>query len=161
VSDTVFLLSAGASKTAGAPLMWKWLTVFVFCNLVGTAFVFLSSYLWHRRAAGHLEGTSAETSSTRRLTRRLRARAGGSVIGPAAMGITERVMYTLLVAFNISGAASFIAGWMAIKVAGGWATFTGDKTRHGRAVFTASLLGNILSAVFGVAEGVLFSRWRW
>ncbi len=72
------------------------------------------------------------------------------------MGILERALYTILIGWSVSGAASFIGAWVTIKAVGGWARWGGSKsTMYTRAVFTVGLLGSALSAIFGVVAGLI------
>lgn len=70
---------------------------------------------------------------------------------PALVGVFERSIIALLLIFAPKLTASFIAGWTALKVAGGWGLLK-DPTTRNRAVFFIGLLGNCVS--FGIAIGV-------
>ena len=80
---------------------------------------------------------------------------------PITMGIVERVIYTILIGWNVSGAAAFIGAWVTIKAIGGWARWGGPtSTTYTRAVFTVGLLGSALSAIFGLACGLIIQAGR-
>lgn len=80
---------------------------------------------------------------------------------PITTGIVERVIYTILVGWNVSGAAGFIGAWVTIKAIGGWARWGGPKsTMYTRAVFTVGLLGSGLSAIFGLVGGLIILAGR-
>lgn len=73
---------------------------------------------------------------------------------PLAVGILERAIITTLVAFSIQGAAGFIGAWVAVKSAGGWASWS-QGTTYGRAVLFIGLLGSAMSILFGLAGGII------
>ena len=73
---------------------------------------------------------------------------------PLAIGILERAIITTLVAFAISGAAGFISGWVAVKSAGGWASWS-KGTTYGRATLFVGLLGSAMSILFGLIGGII------
>jgi hypothetical protein len=80
---------------------------------------------------------------------------------PITMGIVERAIYTILIGWNVSGAAGFIGAWVTIKAIGGWARWGGPKsTMYTRSVFTVGLLGSALSAIFGLAGGLIILAGR-
>lgn len=80
---------------------------------------------------------------------------------PITMGIVERLIYSILVGWSVSGAASFIGAWVTIKAIGGWAKWGGPtSTMYTRAAFTVGLLGSALSALFGLAGGLIILAGR-
>jgi uncharacterized membrane protein YeaQ/YmgE (transglycosylase-associated protein family) len=70
------------------------------------------------------------------------------------VGIFERVLITTLVAHDVSGIASFIAGWVALKMVSGWQQW-GRGTQYARAAAFMALLGNAMSILFGLVGGIL------
>ena len=64
------------------------------------------------------------------------------------VGVFERALITMLVAYDVSGSASLIVGWMALKMASGWQTWSAG-TRSARAAAFMALLGNAMSRLFG------------
>jgi hypothetical protein len=70
------------------------------------------------------------------------------------VGIFERTLITTLVAYDVSGVASFIAGWVALKMALGWQRWS-TGTQYARAAAFMALLGNVVSILFGVGGGIL------
>ena len=79
---------------------------------------------------------------------------------PVTMGIIERIVYTILVGYCVTGAAGFIGAWVTIKAVGGWAKWSGDQsTDYTRAAFTVGLLGSALSVIFGVVGGLIIRAW--
>lgn len=72
---------------------------------------------------------------------------------PVLVGIFERAIVTTLVIWTPNLTAGFIAGWMALKVAGGWGLLREPTTRN-RSTFFIGLLGNIVSLGWAIAVGV-------
>jgi hypothetical protein len=70
------------------------------------------------------------------------------------VGIFERALITTLVAYDISGGGSFIAAWVAMKMAIGWQRW-GQGTRYARAAAFMALLGNAMSILLGLVGGIL------
>lgn len=79
---------------------------------------------------------------------------------PLTMGIVERAVYTTLVGFNVSGAASFVGAWVTIKAVGGWATWSKDGSTYTRALFMAGLMSSGVSALMGIAGGIIIALAR-
>ncbi|HME42316.1 MAG TPA: hypothetical protein VKF36_04450 [Syntrophorhabdales bacterium] len=80
---------------------------------------------------------------------------------PIMTGIFERLIYTTLVGFEVSGAAAFVGAWVTIKAIGGWVTWSKDSTPYGKALFFSGLLGSAMSLLFGVAGGLIISKCKW
>jgi hypothetical protein len=77
---------------------------------------------------------------------------------PVTMGIVERLAFTTLVGFSVSGAASFVGAWVTIKAVGGWATWSkDDPTNYSRALFMAGLLSSGISALIGIVGGIIIA----
>lgn len=75
---------------------------------------------------------------------------------PIVTGIVERFIYTTLIAFSVSGAASFIGSWITIKAIGGWAAWANkDATRYTRSVFVVGLLCSGISALLAIFGGLI------
>jgi hypothetical protein len=70
------------------------------------------------------------------------------------VGIFERTLITTLVAYDVSGVASFIAAWIAIKMASGWQKWS-VGTQYARAAAFIALLGNVMSILFALLGGIL------
>ena len=75
---------------------------------------------------------------------------------PLLVGVLERAILTTMVAFEISGAAGFFGAWVAVKSAGGWASWS-KGTTYGRAVLFVGLLGSAMSILFGLAGGIIIT----
>jgi hypothetical protein len=77
---------------------------------------------------------------------------------PVSIGVVERMVFTTLIAWNVSGAASFIGAWVTIKAVGGWNTWNKGST-YGRATFMIALILSALSAMFGIFGGISISTY--
>ena len=73
---------------------------------------------------------------------------------PLTVGVFERAIITTLVGWDVSGSAAFIGAWVAVKSAGGWASWS-KGTTYGRATFFVGLLGSAVSILFAVAGGLI------
>jgi len=76
---------------------------------------------------------------------------------PAWIGLFERGVFCLLIGTEVPAAATFIGGWIALKLAGGWQVWS-KGTTYGRAIFFTGLLGNMMSALFGVVGGIVVKK---
>jgi hypothetical protein len=75
---------------------------------------------------------------------------------PLMLGIFERAIITTLVGWKVPGTAGFIGAWVAVKSAGGWASWS-KGTTYGRAVFFIGLLGSAMSVLFALAGGLIIA----
>ena len=73
---------------------------------------------------------------------------------PSTIGVAERILFTVLIGWNVSGTAGFIGSWILVKQLGGWNSW-GKGTTYNRAVFFVGLLGNTMSVLFGVVGGLI------
>jgi len=73
---------------------------------------------------------------------------------PGWIGFFERALYSLLIGLDVGGGAAFIGVWIGVKLAGGWQSWS-KGTTYGRATFGIGLLGNAMSALFGVVAGLV------
>lgn len=73
---------------------------------------------------------------------------------PAWIGLFERAFYSVLIGLDVEGGAAFIGVWIGLKLAGGWQLWSTGST-YGRAIFFSGLLGNIMSAAFGLVAGLV------
>jgi len=74
---------------------------------------------------------------------------GGERVGwiPLLIGVFERMIITTFFIFSVSGTAGFIGAWIAVKSAGGWASWN-KGTTYGRATLFVGLLGSAMSISF-------------
>jgi hypothetical protein len=75
---------------------------------------------------------------------------------PIMLGIFERAIITTLVGWKVPGTAGFIGAWVAVKSAGGWASWS-KGTTYGRAVLFIGLLGSAMSVLFALAGGLIIA----
>jgi hypothetical protein len=71
--------------------------------------------------------------------------------------VSERALITTMVAYDVSGIASFIAEWVALKMVSGWQQW-GRGIQYARAAAFMALLGNAMSVLFGVLGGIVCKR---
>lgn len=74
---------------------------------------------------------------------------------PITIGIFERVFFTVMVAFNISGAGVAIVSWMLIKMATGWNRISGGGETWRRMLSFTGLLCSMTSLFFAVLGGLI------
>ena len=76
---------------------------------------------------------------------------------PLMLGIFERAIITTLVGWKVPGTAGFIGAWVAVKSAGGWASWS-KGTTYGRAVLFIGLLGSAMSILFALVGGLIAAK---
>jgi len=64
-------------------------------------------------------------------------------------GIIERVFFTVVVAFDVSGTATAMMGWIAIKMAAVW------NVSQPRAATIFTALGGLMSMFFALTGGLI------
>jgi hypothetical protein len=72
---------------------------------------------------------------------------------PLLIGVFERAIISLLIGWQVSGAAGFFGAWVIGKSGGGWSGW-GKKSKYGRGLFFIGLLGSALSLLFGISLGI-------
>ena len=82
-----------------------------------------------------------------------------TLVLPVIIGVLERIIYTTLIGFDVSGAGIFIGTWLGIKVAGGWSTWSQDKTLYGKVLFFSALIVNAISIICGTVGGIILAEW--
>lgn len=100
----------------------------------------LHSYL-HRSIAKH--GWEIKESALQRLP-----------LYPILTGVLERLFFTVLIAFDVSGAASGMGAWFAVKMAAGWSRIAGGEPQHRMLAFNG-LLSTLTSLLFAVLGGLV------
>jgi hypothetical protein len=73
---------------------------------------------------------------------------------PFITGILERVMFTLLIAFQVPGVGGGIFAWVGIKMVTGWGRVSGGETPYRMLAFTG-LLSSLTSMLFAVVGGLI------
>jgi hypothetical protein len=86
--------------------------------------------------------------------------AGTAPAPPWLTGMVERFFFTLVVAFDVSGAATAMVGWMGAKLAANWnrpdlqGQTDEEKVTQARFAFSA-LLAGALSMTFALIGGLI------
>ncbi len=75
---------------------------------------------------------------------------------PMLIGIAERAITTTLIIWTPKLLVGFIAGWMALKVAGGWGLLK-EPTARNRSTNAIALLGSVISLGWAIGVGVYFA----
>ena len=86
---------------------------------------------------------------------RLRARIGANESGltgvsPSLTGLIERLFFTVIVAFDISGTATAMMGWLGVKMASNW-----NRTALPDPGAFSALLGGLVSLFFALVGGLV------
>jgi len=80
-------------------------------------------------------------------------------ISPWLNGLVERLFFTFVCGFDISGAASAMIGWIAIKIASNWQQKKegeSDLERRRRlSIIFSSLQGSLISMIFSIIGGLI------
>lgn len=74
---------------------------------------------------------------------------------PVLIGVFERVFFTVMVAFDISGVGVAIVSWMLIKMATGWNRISGSGETWRRMLAFTGLLCSMTSLFFAVLGGLI------
>lgn len=91
--------------------------------------------------------------------KRLRAQLGisrpaGRDVPHSMVGLAERLFFTVVIAFDVSGAAIAMIGWIAVKLLPNWELYV----RHGatnKPLAFSSLLGSLCSMFFALLGGLI------
>lgn len=73
---------------------------------------------------------------------------------PVLTGILERLFFTVLIAFQVTGVGGGLVGWIGVKLAVGWGSVKEGKTANRALAFTG-LLSNLTSLFFAVLGGLI------
>lgn len=73
---------------------------------------------------------------------------------PVTTGILERLLFTLLIAFQVSGVGAGLIAWIALKMTIGWGRLKESDTRSRALAFTG-LLSSLASLLFAVVGGLI------
>lgn len=74
-------------------------------------------------------------------------------VPPMLTGGLERVFFTFLVAFNVSGTPAAMVGWLALKLATHWNHPDYRDTSEARAFAFSGLVAGLLSMLFALLGG--------
>lgn len=75
---------------------------------------------------------------------------------PMIVGMVERGIATTLMIWTPNLLVGFIAGWMALKVAGGWGLLK-EPTKRNRSTNAIGLLGSVISLGWAIGIGLYFA----
>jgi hypothetical protein len=73
---------------------------------------------------------------------------------PILTGIFERIFFTILVAFQVTGTGSAAIAWIAVKMAVGWGKIKEGNTGNRALAFTG-LLSSLTSMIFAIIGGLI------
>ena len=74
-------------------------------------------------------------------------------------GTIERLFFTILVGFNISGTATAMIVWITVKMSTNWLVVIRDDNKSWkRQLAFSALLGNMISLFFALIGGLIFSK---
>jgi len=77
-------------------------------------------------------------------------------ISRTIVGLMERTFFTPLVAFNVSGTAIAMIGWVTIKMFYNWQIIIREEnTRYARSYAFSGLFGNLCSMFFALIGGII------
>ena len=79
---------------------------------------------------------------------------------PVLVGILERLFFTILVAFNVSGVAACMGAWIVVKMAAGWSRVTGGGPPQRMLAFNG-LISSLTSLLFATIGGLVVSGRLW
>lgn len=77
-----------------------------------------------------------------------------SPLFPVLAGILERIFFTVLVAFQVTGVGGAMIAWIGIKLAIGWGSVKEGKTAN-RALAFVGLVSSLTSMFFAVVGGLI------
>src|SRR5262249_27762180 len=124
-----------ASLVAAIYLFWlhpaamrnPYIAGYTFSVLLGIPLSWLCWWLLHRGVEKYVDKIADDKGAAEKMAPRV-------FWLPFLLGLFERSMATTLIGFSVSGGASFLATWMAIKAAGGWTEWgRGNSTPYTRA----------------------------
>lgn len=84
------------------------------------------------------------------------------MLPPAFVGFLERLFFTFIVAFEISGASVAMVGWITVKLANFWSPWArannadrGDESTDFVPFLPSALIGNLISMFFALVGGLI------
>ncbi len=73
---------------------------------------------------------------------------------PFIVGILERVIFTIMIAFQVSGVGGAIFAWVGIKLVTGWNRLVGGDVSKRMLAFTG-LISSLISLFFAILGGLI------
>lgn len=87
------------------------------------------------------------------------ASCGLPYFSPRITGTIERLFFTILVAFDVSGTATAMVVWISVKMATDWLVVLKDgKEAWQRQLAFSALLGSMISLFFALIGGLIFGK---
>lgn len=86
---------------------------------------------------------------------------GLEYFSPWITGTIERLFFTILVGFNVSGTATAMIGWISVKMGVDWLLVLkgeGKAQAWQRQLAFSALLGSVISLIFALIGGLIFSK---
>ncbi len=77
---------------------------------------------------------------------------------PALIGVLERALFTIMIAWGVEASGAFCGGWITAKAISGMGPWNGDTALH-RARIGVGFLGSGLSLLIGVVCGLCLRAW--
>jgi hypothetical protein len=90
--------------------------------------------------------------------------AGRIPVQPILIGVLERLFFTILIAFNVSGVAAGLGTWILVKMVSGWNRLAGGDEVWRRMLAFNGLINNLVSLLFAIIGGLIANgtiRWFW
>ncbi len=84
----------------------------------------------------------------------------GRVVPGWLMGLSERLFFTLVVAFDISGAAIAMMGWITLKLLPNWELYV-TRGSANKPLALSSILGSLCSMLFALIGGLICAGRIW
>jgi hypothetical protein len=79
---------------------------------------------------------------------------------PATVGVFERTLAMTFVLWLPAALGGFMAAWIAVKAAGGWANLAKDGSTEGRAIYFIGLLGSVFSFSWAIAPALIVASFE-
>jgi hypothetical protein len=76
-------------------------------------------------------------------------------IQPILIGVLERLFFTILVAFEVSGVASGLTTWIVVKMVSGWNRYAGGDETWRRMLAFNGLINTLVSLLFAIIGGLI------
>ena len=75
---------------------------------------------------------------------------------PMVIGIVERLIFTILLACDVSASGAFIGTWILAKIVTGWNRYTKPEVEF-RMIAFVGLLGSMISLLFALLGAILWN----
>lgn len=82
-------------------------------------------------------------------------------VPPEWIGLIERTFFTLIIAFNVSGAGVSMIAWIMVKMFSTWNRLLKIEDLWAGPFAFSSLLGNLVSMLFALVGGLICRKGNW